>query len=153
MNLLAPETIKPIDLPWTPLKHYQALPNCPCLYFVLTANQEMGYIGRATQLKARWGQHHRLEEFRSHPDCRIAWLEVSDPLLLPALEQACIAYFQPLYNHKQGRRPLGEENLIDTHIHLPQDLKRWAESQPEGLSGLMRDLLAAERARRTPMSS
>lgn len=34
------------------------------------------------------------------------------------------------------------------NILLPQDLLDWAKNQPEGLSGLVRTLLAAERLKR-----
>ena len=51
---------------------------------------------------------------------------------------------QPLLR-KRGPKPRGYGN---THVLLPQDLIDWAKSQPEGLSGLVRHLLAAERHRR-----
>ena len=48
-------------------------------------------------------------------------------------------------SRKRGPKPKGYGN---THVLLPQDLIDWAKSQPEGLSGLVRRLLTAERQRR-----
>jgi hypothetical protein len=46
---------------------------------------------------------------------------------------------------RRGPLPKGYE---DTHILLQPDLLRWAKEQPEGLAGLVRLLLQAERQRR-----
>ena len=46
---------------------------------------------------------------------------------------------------KRGPLPKGYE---DTHVLLEPDLIEWAKAQREGLSGLVRHLLAQERARR-----
>jgi len=43
--------------------------------------------------------------------------------------------------------------MADTHVHLPPDLLEWAKEQPGGLAPLMRELLTAERARRSLSSS
>jgi hypothetical protein len=57
---------------------------------------------------------------------------------------------QPAPPKKRGPVPKGYE---DTHVLMPPDLLRWAKEQPEGLAGLVRDLLAKERARRTPVGA
>jgi len=48
---------------------------------------------------------------------------------------------------RRGPKPrLGVQ--VSTHVLLPPELMEWAKDQPEGLSGLIRQLLAAERERR-----
>jgi hypothetical protein len=42
---------------------------------------------------------------------------------------------------KKGPVPKG---LIDTHISLPEWLVEWAKAHPEGLSSMLRRLLAEE---------
>jgi hypothetical protein len=98
MNSLAPETIDLRDLPSLSLGDRCQLPNVAALYFVLNAQHEVLYIGRAKSLKSRWRSHHRLADFAPHAEIRIAWVTVSDHYLLPALEDACLAYFHPPYN-------------------------------------------------------
>lgn len=40
------------------------------------------------------------------------------------------------------------KGYVDIHIDLPRADRDWAKRQPEGVSALVRRLLAAERARR-----
>ena len=47
---------------------------------------------------------------------------------------------------KPGPMPHG---YVDIHIDLPRFLRDWAKRQPEGVSALVRRLLAAEQRRRT----
>jgi hypothetical protein len=51
---------------------------------------------------------------------------------------------KPPPRRKPGPRPKG---YTRQHIFLPEDLAEWAKNQDEGLSGLIRRLLAAERQR------
>lgn len=46
---------------------------------------------------------------------------------------------------KYGPVPKG---YVDIHIDLPPALRDWAKRQPEGVSALVRRLLAAEQRRR-----
>lgn len=46
---------------------------------------------------------------------------------------------------KYGPVPHG---YVDIHIDLPRALRDWAKRQPEGVSALVRRLLAAEQRRR-----
>lgn len=46
---------------------------------------------------------------------------------------------------KPGPMPKGFKRV---NAFLPPDMIEWAKAQPEGLSGLLRQLLATERARR-----
>jgi hypothetical protein len=52
---------------------------------------------------------------------------------------------------KRGQIPKG---YVDTHILIQPELLEWAKHQPEGLAGLVRRLLADERARQPmPLSA
>ncbi len=100
MISFVPETIVIDALPSLALTERVQLPNESALYFVLNATNEVLYLGRAKSLKARWRNHHRLADFMQKTDVRIAWVTVSDHYLLPALEDACLAYFQPTFNRR-----------------------------------------------------
>jgi len=89
-----------------PLTKRKTLPNIPALYFVLNEHRAILYIGLAQSLCLRWVAHHRLEELRVLPSITIAWLHVPDKLLLPVLEKAYIAYFQPPLNRHREVRPI-----------------------------------------------
>jgi len=100
MISFVPETIVIDALPSLALTERVQLPNESALYFVLNATNEVLYLGRAKSLKARWRNHHRLADFMQKTDVRIAWVTVSDHYLLPAIEDACLAYFQPTFNRR-----------------------------------------------------
>ncbi len=43
------------------------------------------------------------------------------------------------------RGPVKQMNMVNTHVHLPEELVEWAKHQPEKLSPMVRRLLAEER--------
>jgi excinuclease UvrABC nuclease subunit len=98
LSALPPEKIHIATLPCVSLSCLADLPMAPALYFVLGDNESIRYIGRATNLRSRWATHHRRHAYQSSEGYMLAWLIVSDEGLLPALEEACIAYFAPLDN-------------------------------------------------------
>ena len=51
---------------------------------------------------------------------------------------------------KRGQIPKG---YVDTHILIQPELLEWAKRQPEGLAGLVRRLLADERAKQRTLLS
>lgn len=158
MSMLEPPEIDIKTLPWFPLEQYRSFPRIPALYFVLDDAFNVLYIGRTLSLHSRWRQHHRMQDYASSPGLRVAWMFVTDPALLPALEKACIAFFRPRDNrykrpvltrpHRKPGPPSKLGPLANTHVYIPVDLLEWAKRQPEGFTGLVRHLLAEERARR-----
>lgn len=48
----------------------------------------------------RWINHHRYAELEQIGNVRIAWIQVSEPQLLPLIEDALIKYFKPLLNQR-----------------------------------------------------
>jgi DNA-binding XRE family transcriptional regulator len=92
-------TINPLDLPSVELSERATLPDAPGIYFVLSGDSTILYIGRATSIAERWRAHHRTFQLSTMQNIRIAWVIVLDDMdLLSAIEQACIAYFMPTLN-------------------------------------------------------
>lgn len=65
---------------------------------------EVMYIGRSTDLRNRWRQHHRYQDLEQLEDAKIAWLEISDASLLQFVEMALIAWFEPELNQTKSNQ-------------------------------------------------
>ena len=98
MLLVDPRNLDITSLPSLPFDQRHALPNIAAVYFVLDAEGVVLYIGRAKSLCFRWQAHHRLTQFSTLHGVRLAWLTFTDASLLPDIEKALIAYFQPFFN-------------------------------------------------------
>jgi len=73
------------------------LPSCPAVYFVLSQQKEILYIGRADNLRNRWQNHHRFAQV-NRSGTQIVWMEVADKSELPEIERNLISVFKPLLN-------------------------------------------------------
>jgi excinuclease UvrABC nuclease subunit len=89
------------SLPLLPLINRSQLPAKAGIYFVLDEYKTPLYIGRSNNIKSRWIGHHRLSELRNISGINIAWLEISDPVLLSDTEAALIEWFNPVLNGKK----------------------------------------------------
>ena len=127
--MISPESITPSSLPSLPLEDRKQLPEKPCIYFAIDRNEVIQYIGRSVNLQQRWGQHHRHGQLKAMGDVKVAWLEVSDPSLLPEIEDAAIAHFEPPLN---GRS------------HTGKVLKRISASIPDKLHDQLEALAVRE---------
>ncbi|MEH2467828.1 GIY-YIG nuclease family protein [Nostoc sp.] len=94
------EQINLLDLPSMPLAQRNNFPAIPCVYFVVSAESQVAYVGRTTNLKTRWVSHHRYEEIKLMQNTSVAWIEVTDVDTLPEIEQLIIDYFNPPLNGK-----------------------------------------------------
>ncbi len=113
------ESIDISILPSLFLSDRKQLPKVACIYFAIDAMGQIQYIGKSVNLRQRWcGSHHRIEQLKSMENIRIAWLEVSDPLLLPKIENALISQFSPPLNKTISC--FGSDNI---HIKLPEKLR------------------------------
>lgn len=141
--------VNPLKLPSLPLGWRKGFPSCPAIYFAI-AGKKVLYIGRTAKLFERWKAHHRQAELESIKEVRIAWMEVSDPSLLPAIEKALIQYFKPLLNEqlvkirpkgkgrgnpnpKQKMKPVyGDEALSSKTValRLPREIDDFVRSLP-----------------------
>lgn len=73
------------------------LPTCPAVYFVLSQQKEVLYIGRADNLRNRWQNHHRFAQV-NRLGTQVVWMEVADKGELPEIERNLISAFKPLLN-------------------------------------------------------
>lgn len=95
-------------LPSLSLSQRISLPECPAIYFALDSRNRVLYIGQATNLVARWKNHHReyhLEEIDKDYPVRIAW-QVWNEEGLNEAEKYLIENFQPLLNGTEVKSPL-----------------------------------------------
>lgn len=98
--MLDPATIDPFSLPAVARQERNKLPHGAALYFVLSNDKTVLYVGRSAALYGRWVAHHLLEPLRNRGGVRIAWMVVSDPALLPPWEALCINHFHPRMNRE-----------------------------------------------------
>ncbi len=103
MSLIAPSAVNPLTLPSVALEKRSELPVTAGIYFVLSDTDEILYISRSKNLAQRWLAHHRHKQLEQMGNVRLAWLEVSDAALLPAVEKVLIQYFKPQLNQQLVR--------------------------------------------------
>lgn len=129
--------INPLTLPSLPLGSRSALPSCAAIYFALEGDRIL-YIGRAGNLQQRWLAHHRYSQLSS--EARIAWLESSDTELLPEIETALIAHFNPPLN---GSAVTGDKPKVVVYIEpeLKKATEELAKKQRRSVSSLVCILL------------
>ena len=106
------EEINPQFLPSIFVLQRSELPKISWIYFVLSKNGKVNYIGRTNNLKKRWQVHHILDQFKEDVEAKIAWLEVSDRSLLPEIEKALIKWFKPSLNRRSKQRKISSHFRI-----------------------------------------
>ncbi|MBH8565902.1 GIY-YIG nuclease family protein [Nostoc sp. CENA67] len=112
--------INPLELPSVSFQERKILPASPGIYFAISSNDEILYIGRTSNLRNRWKSHHRAVQFKSQSqNIRLAWLQVDDETLLPEIEAALIEHFAPAFNntHLPG-------GIIRLTVDLPESMHR-----------------------------
>ena len=73
---VAPENVDPFLLPSVPLHKYVLVPAIPAIYFFLTMEGTVLYVGRATNLYARLITHHRITVALALDEhARVHWVE------------------------------------------------------------------------------
>jgi len=138
------------------------LPNVAAIYFVLGDNNQVLYVGRAKSLCFRWQSHHRLADFKKIPELHIAYLTFTDAMLLPDIEKALIAYFDPPFNNywphpskfrqtsvrvdatilRKARFYLDEENKSIQEF-LSEQLERYVEEREQASDRQRREAVSA----------
>jgi len=148
------QNIDPLALPSLSLQERRNLPQCAAVYFVLNGSSKILYIGGTLNLVQRWLTHHRCNQLTNMGDgIRIAWLECSEPALLPEIEAALIKHFQPSLN----RTPVPGDKFKDKkqiNVIMPIDdadrLKELADKQERSVSQmaaiLIREALDRDKA-------
>jgi hypothetical protein len=73
---VTPESVNPFLLPSVPLIKYTLVPAIPAIYFFLTIEGSVLYVGRATNLYTRLLTHHRITEALALDEyARVHWIE------------------------------------------------------------------------------
>ena len=103
--MINPELITPSALPSLPLSRRKELPKISGIYFALDSLEVVQYIGQSINIRNRWLNHHRQSELDAVGNVSIAYLEISEPLLLSEIEWALIEYFNPPLNRSRRRSP------------------------------------------------
>ncbi|RAM48152.1 MAG: hypothetical protein C6Y22_29380, partial [Hapalosiphonaceae cyanobacterium JJU2] len=95
--------IDPFKLPSLPLAWNSALPKCPAIYFAISENNRVLYIGASINLNSRWLNHNRFQELKNLACVRIAWFQCRDISLLPSLESQSIRIYRPPLNIRRAK--------------------------------------------------
>jgi len=91
-------------LPWLPYGKGRFPRNLPCtsaVYFALTADNAILYIGQTGNLRQRWATHHRRHQLHQEGGVRFAWQDCLSPHLND-LKTACWFRYHPTVGHRKG---------------------------------------------------
>ncbi|MFP4298845.1 MAG: GIY-YIG nuclease family protein [Spirulinaceae cyanobacterium] len=160
------QPINPFDLPSVKLSELNQLPKNTAIYFAIDAQNRILYIGQASNLAARWKNHHRtfqLQEIDKDSAVRIAWQTWNQEGLDEA-EKYFIQTFHPSLNGSEvkapkiipsefilrnflktmsrrliiiGIQPQGEKDL--PHVHLKYD---WTNCSSRGTAAKIREFIS-----------
>jgi hypothetical protein len=135
MSYLAPGGIDVLGLPSLPLAKRGELPNTAAIYFVLSGTDNMLYIGRTKKLCLRLVAHQRLGDFKKSTDVRVAYLSVTDSTLLPSIEKAMIAYFDPPLNRSRVASMTEYQPItIRLPVYIMEEMRDVAEAEDRSLN-------------------
>ncbi|MBD2772564.1 GIY-YIG nuclease family protein [Iningainema tapete] len=113
------------ELPSLALNARQYLPTCTCIYIVLNSLNQVLYVGKASNLQARWLRHHRFEQLNKinkKTSVRIAWI-VCDEVQLNQLELYYIEKYCPLLN----KTSVEARKIIPSQTILGKSLEKIAK--------------------------
>lgn len=147
MTTIAPEQINLLTLPSVPLDCRKDLPEYPGIYFAIDNAGTVQYIGRSSNIRQRWLQHHRYNQLEALGSVAVAWLQVSDNLLLPSIEAALIEYFQPLLNNQVTSGTKSQLNIkvnAELYQKYKAKLKDLGTSITEDIENHMRQYLGGK---------
>ena len=121
-----------------PLLHRSQLPSVAAVYLVYQSDRLL-YIGRTENLKQRWSQHHRQNQFAELEDVRIAWFPCTEDA--PLLESTLIELLEPEFN---GQKQTGDrvQVLFRWNSEKLKQLKDWAASERLTLQEVLEALAA-----------
>ncbi len=113
------------DLTSITLNARQFLPTCSAIYIVLDSLNQVLYVGKASNLRARWQGHHRFEQLKNinkKRPVRIAWL-VCEEAKLNQWELYYINKYCPLLNNTS----VEAKKIIPSQIILSKSLEKIAK--------------------------
>lgn len=91
MDTINPDTPDIAGLPWVLFDERKTLPKASAMYFALTVDERLLYIGKTTNLRTRWYAHHKAASLTEAGCVRLAWM-LCDPSIAGAIEHALIHY-------------------------------------------------------------
>lgn len=145
--MINPSEINPLTLPSVPLESRRDLPTDPCIYFAIDGQGLVQYVGKAKNLRNRWGGHHHYNDFTRMSNVRIAYIAV-DVDLLSAVERSFIEWIAPPLNGR--KRCLVKKKRLSASIprKLYERLESMARFEGRSISNLAVHLLEVELAKR-----
>jgi excinuclease UvrABC nuclease subunit len=110
-------TIDILKLPFVLFTERTKLPLTGGIYFVIRPNPEqLCYIGKAQNLRARWSNHHRAGQMIA--TSRIHWMYCRDEQDRTILEGRLIAFYNPPWNGRMPDPSLPELAMQISHMQL-----------------------------------
>jgi excinuclease UvrABC nuclease subunit len=110
--MLPPESLRfdTVDqvraLPCVPYSKKSLLPQAPGLYFVITDDDQVVYVGEAWEsIKARWLDHAKTRALRRTTSVRIAYVLCTDSGVRHWAERYAIEHLDPPMNVHYRRKP------------------------------------------------
>ena len=127
--MINPANIDLNSLPWLPLEAKSAFPKQAAIYFAIDSQGCIQYVGRAVNVHARWGNHHKYRQLETIGNVRIAYLLVDTPDLLPDIESALITYFKPLLNKEFFKcKPRQKKPTVNRSLRLLDEVAEALEN-------------------------
>jgi hypothetical protein len=158
--MIDPQSLELSALYSLPLLDKERLPSITAVYFCLSPNNEVLYIGQTINLVNRWTQHHRYQHLKEIDGVRIAWLEVPAEMLL-SIEESLIDRFKPLLNtgdfpcvteaQRRAFKKYYEANKHkwDNHTESAKEARRKYDAKRGSRAEAMRKSRAKKKAERT----
>ena len=114
-------------LPSVAFEYRRDLPTVPALYFVLSAQRDVMYVGQTGNLRKRWESHQRAIQMQAG-GYRIHWYRIDGEQERAAVEGKAISYFRPPWNNSAVQ--VAERRRVDGYI---RDVAAYMEINPDDL--------------------
>lgn len=134
------------SLPSLPLTDVALLPDSPGVYFAISKEGEVLYVGRADSLLNRWRGHERKSQLMAIEGIRLAWLHSTEELV--ALEREHIEAFNPPLNWSEQIPRRGKYQTVAVQVRCPLSLVMWLRSEaaksslPRSVPSQIREIIA-----------
>jgi hypothetical protein len=119
--MVDPRVVNIKELPWMPLTSKASFACKPCVYFVLNKENQVVYVGKAQNSKARWQNHEKTKSLAPAENFRIAFF-FADKELIHFYEAFFIKKFSPVLN--KTIVGTSEINLLEADQNEPQKIDR-----------------------------
>jgi uncharacterized protein (UPF0297 family) len=126
------------------LEDKNKLPKLPVIYFVISNNGKVEYIGRSNNARTRFRNHHRKEDFEKLVNPTIHWIHMDEDLI--ETERLFIEIVSPDMNYLPGTSdetslPTTPKRSFMIDKELWETVKNKAETANVSVSAIIRALL------------